>query len=86
METMSLARILRFSTVGIFVAGAVAFAADDSRDLPGSGDHPRISRFKGSVIVEYKASDFGQIELLLSRPGPTCAPAWSWRNRRRRRK
>jgi len=70
METMSLARILRFSTVGIFVAGAVAFAADDSRDLPGSGDHPRISRFKGSVIVEYKASDFGQIELLLSRPGP----------------
>jgi OOP family OmpA-OmpF porin len=44
------------------------FAADPAADVKGSKDHPRVSRFKGSVISTYKATEFGQAEILLSIP------------------
>lgn len=49
----------------------VAIASAQQTDVRGSKDHPRMSRFKGSVITEYKTSDFGLLELALSNPDQT---------------
>ncbi len=49
----------------------VAIASAQNTDVRGSKDPPRIPRFKGSVITDYKTSDFGLLELRLSAFNPT---------------
>lgn len=39
-----------------------------THDVAGSRDHPAISRFTGSVIAGYQASDYGEIILPLGQP------------------
>lgn len=39
-------------------------------DVKGSSDHPRVSRFAGSVIAKYNAAEFDRLELPLSTIGP----------------
>lgn len=51
--------------VWALTASAVAWAGD----VEGSKDHPRVSRFKGSVITKHRAVEFGQTELFLANPG-----------------
>jgi outer membrane protein OmpA-like peptidoglycan-associated protein len=41
-------------------------AYPQTQDVPGSSDHPRISRFEGSIIVKYNAGDFGRLVIPLS--------------------
>ena len=48
--------------------GCVAPVRAQAPDVKGSSDHPRVSRFAGSTIVQYKAADFGLLVLPLSPP------------------
>jgi OOP family OmpA-OmpF porin len=41
-------------------------ALGQGQDVKGSSDHPRISRFEGSVIVKFNAGDFGRLVLPMS--------------------
>lgn len=63
---MSTVRISVIFLIGALLGSAGAARAEDAK---GSKDHPRVSRFKGSEIDTYKASDFGLLNLLLSNPG-----------------
>jgi outer membrane protein OmpA-like peptidoglycan-associated protein len=57
-------------TLSLLLTGAFASiaAAQDlpQKDLPGTHDHPIISRFDGSVIIGYKTIDFDAMTLPLS--------------------
>jgi OmpA-OmpF porin, OOP family len=60
---------LRHRLTPLLVAGILgsgAPASGQSQDAKGSSDHPRISRFAGSVILTYQAAEFGQLTLPLS--------------------
>ena len=39
-----------------------------AQDIRGSRDHPRISRFRGSSIVQYDNAEFGELTIPLSNP------------------
>lgn len=52
-----------FIIITIPVISIVAFA----QDVPGSKDHPLISRYPGSVIEEYSQRDFDEYELILGK-------------------
>lgn len=55
---------------GLLAIGNGALAqGEPGKDVSGSKDHPRVSRFKGSVVATYKSVPFGQLELLLANPG-----------------
>jgi OOP family OmpA-OmpF porin len=56
--------------VGVIAASAGSAQAQQTTDVKGSRDHPRISRFAGSVIVSYKAAEFDRMVMPLSTIGP----------------
>jgi OmpA-OmpF porin, OOP family len=60
-------------------------AVAQTQDVKGSSDHPRISRFEGSVIVKYNVGDFGRLVLPLSpittSKGPTQSETVEGRSR-----
>jgi len=61
-------RILCAAVLSWLCVGGTALAGEPAADIKGSHDHPRVSRFKGSTIRSYRATDFGQAALLLSVP------------------
>jgi OmpA-OmpF porin, OOP family len=69
-HTMMLTRAARrtLALLALALAGPAAFADEQtpSTDLPGSADHPVISRFSGSNLVGYSLKDWAATEL----PGP----------------
>ena len=66
-------RVSSLLVVGIL--GCVAPVRAQPPDVKGSSDHPRISRFAGSTIVQYKAADFGLLVLPLSPASSTKGAA-----------
>jgi len=68
MEAKTVVKLLQGAVLFSLCAAGTAFAEDIAKDIKGSHDHPRLSRFKGSTIREYRAADFGQAELLLAPP------------------
>ncbi len=62
-RTLSL--LVKPALLALALAGTTAHAADDSptTDLPGSADHPVISRFTSSLLVGYGQKDWAATEL-----------------------
>ena len=60
---------LLLSIVTLSLAGTVAAAAQDmpDKDLPGSHDHPLVSRFAGSLITGYQTVDYDRMLLPLGK-------------------
>lgn len=54
--------LLTLAFLSLVPGGAHAQAGD----IPGAKDHPEISRFAGSAIVQYDQSDFGELVIPLS--------------------
>jgi hypothetical protein len=54
---------------GLFLAFIAAQAAAQPRDVQGSKDSPLVSRFPGSIIVDYKMREFDEFNLPLSKVG-----------------
>jgi OOP family OmpA-OmpF porin len=76
----------RFLAAALSVACLCSLpAVAQTQDVKGSSDHPRISRFEGSVIVKYNAGDFGRLVLPLSpittSKGPTQSETVEGRSR-----
>ena len=60
---------MRYGYVFVMAAWAGAVAAASAADVPGSHDHPMISRFAGSSIGGYQQMDYGTAVLPLGRAG-----------------
>lgn len=69
------ARSRASSLLLVGILGCVAPVRAQPPDVKGSSDHPRISRFAGSTIVQYKAAEFGLLVLPLSPASPTKGAA-----------
>ena len=67
--------------VGIF--GSFASAGAQPSDVQGSSDHPGVSRFAGSTIIQFKKADFGLLVLPLSPPGKATAKSQNVEGRSR---
>jgi outer membrane protein OmpA-like peptidoglycan-associated protein len=55
-----------YLAVGLLLTALTA-AADDTSDVPGSHDHPLLTRFPGSFILQYDAKDHDEHELALGK-------------------
>jgi OmpA-OmpF porin, OOP family len=64
-------RVSSLLLVGIL--GSFTSAAAQAPDVQGSSDHPGVSRFAGSTIIQFKKADFGVLVLPLSPPGKATA-------------
>ena len=52
--------------LGIAAALLMQVAGAQSGDVPGSGDHPMMSRYAGSVIIGMQQEEYGESEIPLS--------------------
>ncbi len=52
--------------VSLFILSSFLFAQE--KDVPGSKDHPVLSRYPGCVIVDYSQKEFGEYVLPISGP------------------
>src|ERR1700733_492732 len=52
---------------GIFLALTTALAAAQPKDVEGSKDSPLISRYPGSIIIDYKTKEFDEFNLPVSK-------------------
>ena len=51
----------------VLLLSSLAWAAGPSTDVPGSADHPLLTRYPGSVIVKYRQVDFDEYVLPLGK-------------------
>ncbi|OFW05963.1 MAG: hypothetical protein A3I61_06720 [Acidobacteria bacterium RIFCSPLOWO2_02_FULL_68_18] len=70
----------RVAACAAAIVFAVASPAGAQEDAPGSADHPMITRFQGSQIIDYVQSDFDEYAAVLGRAGGSVsAPVWDKR-------
>lgn len=51
----------------LLLSSSLAWAAGPKADVPGSADHPLLTRYPGSVIVKYRQVDFDEFVLPLGK-------------------
>ncbi|HMD70483.1 MAG TPA: DUF4892 domain-containing protein [Bryobacteraceae bacterium] len=57
----------KFVAAGFLAALTAAAVAAQDKDVEGSKDHPLLSRYPGSVITKYSATEFDELTLPLGR-------------------
>jgi flagellar motor protein MotB len=59
---------------GLFLALSAAPAAAQPKDVEGSKDSPLVSRYPGSIIIDYKTKEFDEFNLPVSKITPQGGP------------